>query len=69
MVDYCKRSDYDGIICGHIHHAEIKMLDGLIYMNDGDWVESASALVEEMDGTFKLIYWPKVSMISSSIKM
>ena len=54
---YCKRKGYDGVICGHIHHAEIKEIDGTIYMNDGDWVESCSALVEHEDGRWEIVTW------------
>lgn len=57
MVEYCKRKGYDGVICGHIHHAEIKTIDGIEYMNDGDFVESCSALVEDFEGNWKIIYW------------
>ena len=60
LVDYCKRKKYDGVIAGHIHHAEIKDIDGVIYMNDGDWVESCTALVEHFDGTFEIIHWDKL---------
>lgn len=59
LVDYCRRKFYDGVICGHIHHAEIKEIEGIIYMNDGDWVESCTALVEHFDGTFEIITWSK----------
>lgn len=60
LAGYCKRKGYDGVICGHIHHAEIKTIDGVAYMNDGDWVESCSALVEHHDGTFEIIYWTTI---------
>jgi UDP-2,3-diacylglucosamine pyrophosphatase LpxH len=56
---YCKKRGYDGVICGHIHHAEIKEIDGVIYMNDGDWVESCTALVEHHDGRWEIITWTK----------
>jgi UDP-2,3-diacylglucosamine pyrophosphatase LpxH len=52
---YCKSHQYDGIICGHIHVAAIKQIDGIDYMNCGDWVESATALVEHIDGTFEIV--------------
>ena len=55
MSKYCKRKDYDGVICGHIHHAEIVEYDGIKYMNDGDWCESCTALVETQDGEWKII--------------
>jgi UDP-2,3-diacylglucosamine pyrophosphatase LpxH len=57
IVDYCKRGDFDGVICGHIHNAQIKEIDSLIYMNCGDWVESCTALVETLDGHWKIIDW------------
>jgi UDP-2,3-diacylglucosamine pyrophosphatase LpxH len=56
VSSYCKSHGYNGIICGHIHHAEIKNINGVEYMNDGDWVESGTALLEHTDGTFE-IYW------------
>ena len=57
LVGYGRKRGYDGIICGHIHNPEIKEIEGIVYMNDGDWVESCSALVEQHDGTWKIIYW------------
>lgn len=56
VAEYCREHGYDGIICGHIHHAEMKEINGVEYMNDGDWVESGTALVEHVDGTFE-VYW------------
>lgn len=47
----------DGVVCGHIHHAEIRDIDGLTYCNDGDWVESCTALVERPDGTLEIVDW------------
>lgn len=54
---YCKKRGFDGVICGHIHHAEIKDIDGVVYMNDGDWVESCTALVEHHDGRWEVVTW------------
>ena len=50
---------YDGVICGHIHHAEIKEIEGIVYMNDGDWVESCTALVEHHNGKWEIVTWTK----------
>ena len=50
-------SGVDGIICGHIHHAENRMMDEIRYLNTGDWVESCTAIAEEYDGQFELITW------------
>lgn len=47
----------DGVVCGHIHCAEIRDFDGIVYMNDGDWVESCTALVEHADGRIEIIDW------------
>jgi UDP-2,3-diacylglucosamine pyrophosphatase LpxH len=59
LAGYCKKRGFDGVICGHIHHAEIKTIDGIVYMNDGDWVESCTALVEHWDGKWEIITWTK----------
>jgi len=59
LAAYCKKRGYDGVICGHIHHAEIKEIDGVVYMNDGDWVESMTALVEYHDGKWEIVTWTK----------
>ena len=50
----------DGVVCGHIHQAEIREIDGLLYCNDGDWVESLTALVETHTGELKIIHWPYI---------
>jgi hypothetical protein len=52
-----KANKVDGLICGHIHHASIKMMDGFLYTNSGDWVESCTALAENRDGTMGIIEW------------
>jgi UDP-2,3-diacylglucosamine pyrophosphatase LpxH len=59
LVGYCKKRGFDGVICGHIHHAEIKEINGVAYMNDGDWVESCTALVEHHDGKWEIVTWTK----------
>jgi len=48
---------FDGHICGHIHFGHIRSLDGILYMNDGDWVEHCTALVEDASGAMELIHW------------
>jgi UDP-2,3-diacylglucosamine pyrophosphatase LpxH len=47
----------DGVICGHIHSAALKDIDGLLYINCGDWVDSCTAIVEHLDGRLELIEW------------
>lgn len=51
------RREVDGMICGHIHHAEVRQIDGVLYANCGDWVESCTALVEHHDGRLELMRW------------
>ena len=53
-----RKRGVDTVVCGHIHHAEIREIDGTRYCNDGDWVESCSSLVEDMNGTLRLVDWP-----------
>ena len=55
-----KRRGADGVVCGHIHHAEMRTIDGVLYLNDGDWVESLTALVEHPSGKLEIIEWPLV---------
>ena len=57
LADVAKKRNVDGVVCGHIHHPEIRDIDGILYCNDGDWVESCSALVEHLDGKLEIIYW------------
>lgn len=61
MIEYCKEGGYNGVICGHIHKAEIRTIstdhDPIVYLNCGDWVESCTALVEDYEGNFHIIHW------------
>lgn len=57
LTDYAKAKEANGIICGHIHHPNVRQIDDLVYMNCGDWVESMSAIVEHTDGTWELLRW------------
>ena len=54
---------HDGVVCGHIHRAEMRTIDGILYCNDGDWVESQTALVEHLDGRLELIHWAVQSAV------
>jgi len=47
----------DGVVCGHIHHAEMKTINGIRYYNCGDWVESCTAIVEDMAGNLDIVTW------------
>lgn len=55
LATHAKRNNYDGVICGHIHKAEMRNIDGIEYLNCGDWVESCTAVVETLDGQWKII--------------
>jgi UDP-2,3-diacylglucosamine pyrophosphatase LpxH len=55
-----KRRGADGVVCGHIHKAEIREIDGILYCNDGDWVESCTALVEDAAGKLEILHWAKL---------
>jgi UDP-2,3-diacylglucosamine pyrophosphatase LpxH len=52
-----RRRGHHGVVCGHIHRAEMRTIDGTLYCNDGDWVESLTALVEHHDGRLELVAW------------
>jgi len=60
VVAEAKRQGVDGVVCGHIHTAEMRMIDGVLYINDGDWVESCTALVEHMDGRLEILPWAEI---------
>jgi UDP-2,3-diacylglucosamine pyrophosphatase LpxH len=60
VVAEAKRQGVDGVVCGHIHCAEMRMIDGVLYINDGDWVESCTALVEHMDGRLEILPWAEL---------
>ena len=64
LADDAKERGFDGVVCGHIHHAEMRMVNGVLYMNDGDWVESCTALVEHFDGRMELIDWVALNKLS-----
>src|SRR5258707_688784 len=57
VVEEARRRGVDGVVCGHIHMAEIREIDGILYCNDGDWVESCTALVEHFDGRLEIVTW------------
>jgi len=59
LAEEARRGGYDGIVCGHIHKAEMAQLGDVLYLNCGDWVESCTAIVEREDGSFKLIDWAR----------
>jgi len=64
LAGEAKRRGFDGVVCGHIHHAEMREVQGVLYINDGDWVESCTALVEHHDGRLELIDWAALNRLS-----
>jgi UDP-2,3-diacylglucosamine pyrophosphatase LpxH len=57
LAQEAHRRGLDGVVCGHIHKAEIRQIGGILYCNDGDWVESLTALVETDDGELRILTW------------
>ena len=64
LANEARRRGFDGVVCGHIHHAEMREVNGVLYINDGDWVESCTALVEHHDGRLELIDWAALNRLS-----
>jgi UDP-2,3-diacylglucosamine pyrophosphatase LpxH len=60
IADEAKKRGVDGIVCGHIHQAEMRSIAGVLYCNDGDWVESCTALVEHADGRLEILRWAEL---------
>lgn len=59
LVNLAKIKHCDGIICGHIHHPENKYYGDIHYLNSGDWIDSLSALVEDTQGNWNIVYYSK----------
>lgn len=59
----------DGIVCGHIHKPDLIERDGLAYYNDGDWVESCTALVEDESGELSLLAWRPAATVISGVEV
>jgi UDP-2,3-diacylglucosamine pyrophosphatase LpxH len=65
VAQEARRRGHHGVVCGHIHRPEMRDIDGTLYCNDGDWVESRSALVEHLDGRLELLHWmPLTAQVS-----
>jgi UDP-2,3-diacylglucosamine pyrophosphatase LpxH len=68
VADEARKRGLDGVVCGHIHRPEIREIDGITYCNDGDWVESLSALVETHEGELKIITWHDIDAFKKMIE-
>jgi UDP-2,3-diacylglucosamine pyrophosphatase LpxH len=63
-IEVARHRGVDGIVCGHIHHAELRTIGSITYANDGDWVESCTALVEHRDGRLEILRWADIRQVS-----
>lgn len=68
-VHAAKDAGVDGVVCGHVHQAGLVHMDGVLYCNDGDWVESCTALVEDRDGELSLVAWPQAAVEVAAFTM
>jgi UDP-2,3-diacylglucosamine pyrophosphatase LpxH len=66
LADEARRRNLQGLVCGHIHRAEITEIDGVLYCNDGDWVESCTTLTEDFDGRLALLRWTETKQVIAS---
>lgn len=64
-----RRRGLDGVICGHIHQAEILQRDGILYCNDGDWVESCTALTEDENGKLEILHWSEQQQAVKTLEL
>jgi UDP-2,3-diacylglucosamine pyrophosphatase LpxH len=67
LAQEARRRGVDGIVCGHIHKAEIRSIGGTLYCNSGDWVESLTALVEDDAGELAIVSWKEIAEHSRSL--
>jgi UDP-2,3-diacylglucosamine pyrophosphatase LpxH len=66
LAHEARRRGFDGVVCGHIHKAEIRDIGGTLYCNDGDWVESLTALVELDSGELRIIDWQAIEALKQA---
>jgi UDP-2,3-diacylglucosamine pyrophosphatase LpxH len=58
VAQAARKRNVDGVVCGHIHRAEMRDMGGILYCNDGDWVESCTSLIEDKNGSLRILDWP-----------
>ena len=61
LVEFARMRQCDGVICGHIHHPENRIIDKIHYLNSGDWVETMSALTEDESHNWNVIYYSEIA--------
>lgn len=69
LLHECRKRGLQGVVCGHIHHAELRGIAGITYHNCGDWVESCTALVERPDGRFELLRWDQLQPVATGLPL
>ncbi|MGH8432067.1 MAG: UDP-2,3-diacylglucosamine diphosphatase [Solimonas sp.] len=69
LAHECRRRKLDGVVCGHIHHAEARDIGGVRYYNCGDWVESCTALTEDQNGHIQVLHWVTMDHLNQSPKV
>lgn len=67
LAQAAKKMGMDGVVCGHIHCAEMREIEGILYCNDGDWVESCTALVEHYDGRLQILHWTDIMQARTTL--
>jgi UDP-2,3-diacylglucosamine pyrophosphatase LpxH len=60
LLREARKRGVDGVVCGHIHKADLRTVEGLVYANTGDWIESCTALAEHFDGRLELVTWAEI---------
>ncbi len=65
LAHEARRRGFDGVVCGHIHKAGIRDIGGILYCNDGDWVESLTALVELESGELRIVDWRAIEEVKA----
>jgi UDP-2,3-diacylglucosamine pyrophosphatase LpxH len=68
LAGEAKRRGADGVVCGHIHHAAVRQIDGVTYVNIGDFVESCTAVIERDDGQMEIVRWSKMAPRGSALE-
>lgn len=68
-IDMAKKQGLDGVICGHIHHPHIKEKDGILYCNDGDWIENCTFMIETENGRLEIMHWSDQMTSAQVIKL
>ena len=66
VAQEARRRGVDGVVCGHIHKAEMRTIGGVLYCNDGDWVESLTALVEDAQGQLSILHWKQIEDLGAT---